>query len=528
MTHEAHPNDGDDELVFAEEPHAVSGQIAHESNTWKLLIVDDDQEVHNVTRMVLADFRFAGKPLHFVSAYSASEAQDILRNHDDIAVILLDVVMETEDAGLKLAAWIREDLQNRFVRIVLRTGQPGMAPEEQVILQYDINDYKSKTELTVTRLFTTIVASLRAYRDIMTLEANKKGLEKILDASAGIFEIQAIERFAQGVLQQLTSLLHLEEDALYAKASGFAAHGNGGEKLRIFSGTGVYADYIDKDIDSVVDGEILDMLSTALREKCEVRLDNNRYAGYFRSDNGTENLLYLQGVHEDLPEWDRYLLKIYCNNVAIAFDNISLNNEIKDTQREIIFKLGEIVETRSRETGNHVKRVAEYSVILAKKLGMSQEEIQGIRFASPMHDVGKVGVPDAILNKPERLTDDEMELMKSHTTIGHDMLSSSSRELLKTAAVIALQHHERYDGTGYPHGLAGDAIHILGRITAIADVFDALGVERSYKHAWSDEDILAYFRENRGKHFDPKLTDLFFECVDEFIAVRNAFPDVIK
>lgn len=513
-----------DDLIFAAEDEAQPQRP--DANAWKVLIVDDDLEVHRVTKMVLDDFEFAGKRLAFMSAHSGAEARTLLEQHPDIALVLLDVVMETEDAGLRLAQYIREELHNHFIRIVLRTGQPGQAPEEQVILQYDINDYKSKTELTVTRLFTTVIAALRAYRDILTLNTNKRGLETILKASASIFEIQAIERFAQGVLTQLTSLLHFEEDALYAKASGFAATGGGGQKLRIFSGTGSYADLVDQELFDCVPDETRAVLERARAAGREVYLEDNRYIGFFRSETGSENILYLQGPADALTEWDHYLLEIFCRNVAIAFDNISLNNEIRDTQREIILKLGEIVETRSRETGNHVKRVAEYSCILAEAMGIPEDRVGMIRFASPMHDVGKIGVPDAILNKPAKLTPEEFDIMKRHTVVGYEMLRNSPRELLRTAAVICHEHHEKYDGTGYPRGLKGDAIDILGRITAVADVFDALGVKRAYKDAWPIEKILEYFRENRGTHFDPALVDLFFEHLDRFLAIRDQFPDV--
>jgi response regulator RpfG family c-di-GMP phosphodiesterase len=475
--------------------------------------------------MVLGDFSFGGRRTNLISAYSGTEAREVLRAHGDIAVILLDVVMESDDAGLQVARFIREELRNHFVRIVLRTGQPGHAPEEQVILQYDINDYKSKTELTVTRLMTTVVAALRAYRDIRTLDTNKRGLETILKSSAQIFEIRAIEQFSHGVLTQLTSLLHLDENALYCKASGFAAHGNGGE-LRIFAGTGNYAGCVTQRIDDVVPEPVVEVLTRALHAKAEIHLENGQYVGYFRSDNGSENLLYLQGLQEALSDWDRYLLEIFCANVAVAFDNINLNNEIRETQREIIFKLGEIVETRSRETGNHVKRVAEYSVLLAEKYGLPHDQLQVLRVSSPMHDVGKVGIPDAILNKPGKLTAEEYNLIKAHTVIGHEMLKASRRELLQAAAIIALQHHEHWDGGGYPHGLKGEEIHVFGRISAVADVFDALAVRRAYKEPWPLDRIIAYFREQRGRQFDPRVVDILLDNLDDFVRIQQEFPDV--
>jgi len=206
-------------------------------------------------------------------------------------------------------------------------------------------------------------------------------------------------------------------------------------------------------------------------------------------------------------------------------DNIILYKEIQETQKEIIFKMGAIAEARSKETGNHVKRVARYSELLALKYGMDKDEVSVFTEASPMHDIGKVAIEDAILNKPGKLTPKEFIRMKEHAQLGYDMIKGSSRELLKTAAIIAHQHHEKYDGTGYPQGLKGEDIHIYGRITAIADVFDALGTHRVYKEAWDDEKIFQLFRDEKGKHFDPKLVDIFFDNLEEILKIRDELAD---
>ena len=204
----------------------------------------------------------------------------------------------------------------------------------------------------------------------------------------------------------------------------------------------------------------------------------------------------------------------------------TLNNEIEETQREVVFTMGAIGETRSKETGNHVKRVARYSEIFALHYGLSLSEAQMLRQASPMHDIGKVGIPDNILNKPGRFDKDERIIMDTHAKLGYDMLKNSHRPLLKLAATVAYEHHEKWDGTGYPQGLKGSDIHIAGRITALADVFDALGSDRCYKKAWDDERIFNLFKEEKGKHFEPKLVDIFFNNLDEFLEVRDQFKDL--
>ena len=203
--------------------------------------------------------------------------------------------------------------------------------------------------------------------------------------------------------------------------------------------------------------------------------------------------------------------------------NLKLNEDIITTQQEVIATMGAIGETRSKETGEHVLRVAEYSRLLALKAGLSQEEADILKMASPMHDIGKVGIEDSILNKPGKLTKAEFEIMKTHAQLGYKMLSGSSQKLLQTAAIVAYAHHEKWNGEGYPLGLRGEDIHIYGRITAIIDVFDALSHDRVYKKAWPLEQVLELLQSESGKHFDPTLIDLFFKNIDEFLEIRDAY-----
>lgn len=204
-------------------------------------------------------------------------------------------------------------------------------------------------------------------------------------------------------------------------------------------------------------------------------------------------------------------------------DLIELQNEITKTQREIVEKLGNAGEKRSKETGDHVKRVADYSYLLAKLAGLSEDEATLLKDASPMHDIGKIAIADEILNKPGKLTVEEFEIMKLHTQYGYDIIGSSEREILKAASIVANQHHEKYDGSGYPQGLKDEQIHIYGRITAIADVFDALGHDRVYKKAWELSAILELLEKEKGTHFDPNLVDLFLNNLDKFLEIKQKY-----
>ncbi len=242
----------------------------------------------------------------------------------------------------------------------------------------------------------------------------------------------------------------------------------------------------------------------------------------------------VMGVYQAINKMDgsrKFTLKdeehllLAASYTSKQLEAFTLQEEIKQTQREIIMTLAETGEMRSKETGNHVKRVARYSEIIGRKYGLSEQELDLLRDASPMHDIGKIAIPDSILLKNGSLTDKEREEMKNHTVLGYEMLKHSERELIKAAAIVAHQHHEKWDGTGYPNGLKGEEIHIFGRITALADVFDALVCKRVYKAAWPMEKVMDLFREESGKHFDPDLIDVFFEVKDELFEISVSLSD---
>ncbi|KQX67014.1 hypothetical protein ASD40_27815 [Paenibacillus sp. Root444D2] len=509
-----------DELFFAEEEETDSAkEVPIEQDPWVVLIVDDEKQIHQVTKMVLQDFEFDGKKLEFHSAFSALEAKQLLKQQPNASLVLLDVVMEQDDAGLQIVKYIREELNNQAIRIILRTGQPGQAPERTVIMDYDINDYKEKTELTTQKLFTTVVTALRSYRDIKTIEKSRSGLEEIIKSSASLFELQSMKKFASGVLTQMTSIVNLHKNALHCS---FAVT-KGVEDIYILAASGDYASNQDERARDVVPTDVLQEIEHAFHSK-KSSFASDRFVIYFQSKMGMENVIYMNGF-KALSEWEHYLVDIYCANVSVAFENIYLNEELESTQQEIIYTMGEITETRSKETGHHVKRVAEYSRLLAIKYGLSEQEAEVIRLASPMHDVGKVGIPDAILNKPGSLTSEEFDVMKTHSNLGYEMLKHSNKQVLNAAAIIAQQHHERFDGTGYPQGLRGDEIHLYGRITALADVFDALCSDRVYKKAWELDRVMDLLKTERGRHFDPVIVDLFIKHLDEFLVIKEFYKE---
>ncbi|MCP3849691.1 MAG: DUF3369 domain-containing protein [Gammaproteobacteria bacterium] len=497
----------DNELIFLDEGSKDSDRAVLDSRhvPWKVLVVDDEEQVHIVTRMVLGEFSFDGRQLEIIHAYSGNEAIELFHKYRDIAICLLDVVMETDTAGLDVVRQVRDKIKNIYTRIVLRTGQPGQAPEDEVIKELDINDYKDKTELTHSKLHTLIYSCLRSYRDIIALDNTRKGLEQVIRASNNVFSHRFTGEFAQGILQQFSSLMQFDEHAAYAIDDGLAAHSAKG-KLLIVEGIGQFDQHCGDDLEFYLPEEMKVQLNEQNTSFMTIHTENAFLASNL-IDKKQKNILYLKKKGSSTT-LQRKILDIFSHNVLVAFQNLYLLEDIEKAQREMVYLLAESIESRSKETGFHLKRVANLSYLLASALGVDEDMALKIHRASPLHDLGKVAIPDAILNKPGKLTSDEFEIMKTHAQIGHDIIMSSEQELCVTGRMIALEHHERWDGNGYPNGKKGNEISVEGRITAVADVFDALTCTRCYKSAWSIDDVFYYMRENSGSQFDPNIIDV--------------------
>ena len=504
-----------DEFLFNDD--IVAPQTDIEENLappWLVLIVDDDESIHQITALVLKNFEFEQRPLQLLHAYSAAAAEQLIREHTDIALGIIDVVMETQHAGLDLIRIIRNDIKNQRMRLILRTGQPGEAPEENVIRDYDINDYKNKTEVTAIKLKTLLYAGLRSYRDICFIEQHKIGLEKIIGCTTSFLRCSSLREFASLILGQVAFLLGLERQQIYC----CAAINNSQQQLVLdiiassnpASGT-------------TLPPEVVAKIELVQQQKQSYYADDC-FIGYFTTHNGSENFLYVNKGSK-LEQTDHQLLSYFSHNIAIAYENIRLRELMRESQRELSYILGEAVEKRSKETGSHVKRVANYSYLLAIKCGLSEYEAEKIKLASPLHDLGKIAIPDHILNKPGKHDEAEWAIMLQHAELGYQILQHSTNEILQMGAIIAHQHHEKWNGKGYPQGLSGHNIHIAGRVTALADVFDALGSDRCYKKAWPLPEIIELIRRERGQHFDPTLVDILLNNLDAFLAIRDAYPD---
>lgn len=227
----------------------------------------------------------------------------------------------------------------------------------------------------------------------------------------------------------------------------------------------------------------------------------------------------------NLIEMNLQYKRIRANNAELELKVQERTQELRNTQLEIIHRLGHAAEYKDNETGFHIIRMSLFCGILGKAMGMTQVELEVLQRASPMHDVGKIGIPDRVLLKPGKLDVDEWAIMKTHAAIGADLLAGSNSPLIQLASTIALTHHEKWDGSGYPRGLKGDAIPLAGRICAICDVFDALTSERPYKRAWTVEEAMAEIHTGAGRHFDPDLVALFDTVLPEILHIREQYQE---
>jgi len=509
----------DDDFLFREETPDNS-VVPTPSSPWLILIVDDDPEVHVMTRLVMKKFNYRGRPVQFLSAYSADEALQVLRNDPGIAVILLDVVMETDDAGLRLVPRIRKELGNDLVRIILRTGQPGQAPEDDVIHGYDINDYKAKTELTAQKLGTATVAALRSYEHILELTRSRKGMERIIEASGNLFALRAIDSFAEAVLRELARVLDLPCDGLVCVVRGSAA-----ADAQILAAAGRHHGLVGLPMGRSVDPHLATRITQVLQTRSH-QYDDGNVIIWLRTADGRDAAACLH-AGRPLDGLERKLAEVLGSKIAIGFDNLHLYEQVKRAHKAAVIALAGLAEYKDPDGGgDHVLRLSRMVTEIAFMLrsdpayaAMIEDDfLDRIAMGAMLYDIGMVGVPDSVIRKGEALNADERRVMEQHCERGAAILEKASRMVegssyFSFGASIARHHQERWDGSGYPSGLRGDAIPLAARIVAVADVYDALTHKRSWRDAMPVADALRSIEEGAGKQFDPTVVAAFFQVM---------------
>src|SRR6516162_5305334 len=289
---------------------------------WKIAIIDDEPAVHDGTHFALADYRLNGQGLEILSAYSAAEGRQLMRSNSDVAVVLLDVIMESDTAGLDLVEFIRHELKNETVRVILRTGQPGQAPERRIIVQYDINDYKAKTELTADKLFTSLTAALRSYQQLQRMLETRRGLEIIIDAASTLFDFKSMQRLAEGVLTQIASLLNVDCAGILVLREPQSLQ----ESFSVLAGSGCYSRFTGADGSQSIDHDLRQLVEEAfVRRRHE--FSAQRSVLYIQTVSGSEVVVVLEAARH-LSETDRTLVEIFCSRLSIAFDNVILYEQL--------------------------------------------------------------------------------------------------------------------------------------------------------------------------------------------------------
>ncbi|TFF25535.1 DUF3369 domain-containing protein [Jiella endophytica] len=347
-----------DFLEFAE-PDEVAEPQAHRTG-WKLAVIDDDEAVHEGTSFALRHFALHGYGLEVIGARSAREGFELLKQNPDTAVVLLDVVMESDDAGLKLAKAIREDLKNELVRIILRTGQPGQAPERQVVVDYDINDYKAKTELTADKLFTTLTAALRGYDQLKRLDDTRVGLEMIVSASASLFDDRSLKTLAHGVLIQISALLEIETDGILIMRE------TGGSDPLVLAGLGKF----EASEASGIDRGALFAAAATVEAGRPIRHDG-LVCLFVKTGSGAEILVALATPNE-ISDTQASLVSVFSAKLAIAFDNARLYDELRIANEELEAR----VARRTQELANANERLMAQGALL-KRVNAFKNEILG-------------------------------------------------------------------------------------------------------------------------------------------------------
>ena len=458
-----------------------------------ILVVDDEPRNIQVVSNVLKEI----KECHILYATNGEQAlQRVEKNEIDL--ILLDMMMPLLD-GVETCKRLKTDPRYSSIPVIFLTAKND---EESLIKGFEAGaaDYISKPFLRrelIARVTTHLNLRLAQKSLATELSENKellKQYKEIVDQSSIVTKsdvsgkiIYANEKFCE--------ISGYTQDELIGKPHKIVRHP--------------------------------DISSSIYKEMWETIQAKHPWNGVIKNISKNGEIYFVDAVISPILDSNNEIIEYISLRKDIT-PIVKLKEEIEATQKELILMLGNVGENRSKETAAHVRRVAEYAKILAVAYGLSPSECETLWSTATMHDIGKVGIPDHILNKPDKLTDEEFEIMKTHAETGYSFFKNSSRPLLQAAAIVAHEHHERWDGLGYPRGIAGEDIHIFGRITAIADVFDALGTKRIYKRGWDVDEILLYFKEQSGKQFDPRLVELLLTKIDQFSVIHETYQDIIE
>ncbi len=403
---------------------------------WKIAVIDDDPAVHQGTQFALYDYSLNGQGLEILSAYSAAEGRELMAANPCIAVILLDVVMETDDAGLGLVDHIRNDLKNETVRIILRTGQPGQAPERRVIVDYDINDYKAKTELTADKLFTALTAALRGYQQLQRLVETRRGLEMIIDGASTLYDFKSMQLLAEGVLTQIASLLKVDCGGILVLREGREAH----DKFSILAGSGCYRDCAGKADVTALEPPLRELVDGAFARRCH-EFHPKHSVLYIRTASEREVVVVVETARP-LSVTDRSLVEVFCSRLSVAFDNVILYEQLHEAN----LRLEERVRERTRALTVANQRLASQWARL-RRSNEFKNEVLGTVAHDLRNPLGVILGRAELMNElvemqpiPAPKLKDQLGHIRSSTNQLSEMVNDLISDAMMDAHDIALRH----------------------------------------------------------------------------------------
>lgn len=498
-------NDNDFELDFLSDENEFKHKNKRFHTPYQILIADDDEDMHRATKLLLKNFKFEERTLEFIDTYTGDETIRVLNEREDIAVVLLDVVMESKVAGLEVVDYIRKIKQNHSIRIILRTGQPGEAPEEKVIEEYDINDYRLKSELTAQRLYTSMYEALRSYRDIMVLEHSKASLARMIKMSSNLFSQESIEDIYTCILDQLLCSKDIQPSAVYFREKCqdcglvFLERETYGT---IIAATGRYRNFLGKNIKEVPELE-------EIQTKAENLMSNNQDAfshmdkGYLiskTSNVGLKSFIYIESIEFD---FDINLIEDYLSNYSKALDNYLMNQELIDTQKELISLLVDTIDTRCSEIGQHVVRVGKIGELIASEIGLNMDVKKIINISSRLHDVGGSSL---FLNPVQHYSEKSVD--------------SDEMYIIKKAAIIAGTINKEREKEGYPLGITKDMLITIAEIMFLADFYDSNKAKEANYELTEEK-----YRSSSNGLFNSYIWNTFIKLKSQIDQMIGKYPD---
>lgn len=509
--------DQSEDFLFADEAEV---DATGEKAVWKVLIADDEPDVHVATKLVLRDFSFCNRTIEFLDAYDGNETCELLRQNPDTAVVFLDVVMETEDSGLKAVRRIRDEIGNQMVRIILRTGQPGHAPEEHVVLNYHINDYKSKSEMTAKKLFTSLVSALRSFQDLQTIESSRRGLVKVLDAASNM-DFRSRNLFVSGLLMQLGSLLDIGDNDLI-----LVRRGEAGNQHLIMAACGGFDSFIGAPIEDVLDAESIGCITRVFSDGA-THIDDKRSIYLVPMPDLSDVVVYVGGARK-ISETELALIDIFCMKIVLAYDNFEAVEQSRLDQNAEIALLAKLTAHARYLPLSHAINRGRLSRDIASRMKerdpnrtIEKRLPEMLERAAMLADIGNQGIPSSVLDHASALSAEDMALVRRHPELGASILADALAEVkggrvVNLAREVALSHHENFDGSGYPRQLAGERIPLSARIVAVADSYLAITSPRPWRAAFGHEQALDMIRRDSGKKFDPRVVESLVAVVEAF------------